>query len=91
MGVSIRGHSDLHFHSPCPQCGCATRYKQWPITCACSNIEREKIRATSAPPHVVEIWAEQERKNAELHKCQRSRNSPGLRGCPSRNSPPAVT
>ncbi len=23
--------------------------------------------------------------------CQRSRNSPGLRGCPSRNSPPAVT
>ncbi|MBB5168566.1 hypothetical protein HNP02_008582 [Mycobacterium sp. AZCC_0083] len=25
------------------------------------------------------------------HFCQRSRNSPGLRGCPSRNSPPAVT
>jgi len=24
-------------------------------------------------------------------KCQRSRNSPGLRGCPSRNSPPSVT
>ena len=23
--------------------------------------------------------------------CQRSRNSPGLRGCPSRNSPPSVT
>ena len=23
--------------------------------------------------------------------CQRSRNSPGMRGCPSRNSPPSVT
>ena len=23
--------------------------------------------------------------------CERSRNSPGLRGCPSRNSPPSVT
>jgi hypothetical protein len=67
MGVSVRGHSDLHLHSPCPQCGYATRYKQWPITCACSNAQRQKIRTTPAP-HVVEIWAEQERKNAELHQ-----------------------
>ena len=36
MGVSIRGHSDPHLHSPCPQCGYATRYKQFgPIRCAC--------------------------------------------------------
>ena len=67
MGVSVRVHSDLHLHSPCPQCGYATRYKQWPITCACSNAQRQKIRTTPAP-HVVEIWAEQERKNAELHQ-----------------------
>jgi hypothetical protein len=28
---------------------------------------------------------------ASQWQCQRSRNSPGLRGCPSRNSPPSVT
>jgi hypothetical protein len=71
MAVSIRGHSDLHLHSPCPQCGYATRYKQWPITCACSNAQRQKIRTTLAA-HVVEIWAEQERKNAELHQVDHS-------------------
>ena len=27
----------------------------------------------------------------EADDCQRSRNSPGVRGCPSRNSPPSVT
>lgn len=44
MGVSVRGHSDRHLHSPCPQCGYATRYKQWPIKCGCSNAQRQKIR-----------------------------------------------
>jgi hypothetical protein len=29
--------------------------------------------------------------NVAAFTCQRSRNSPGLRGCPSRNSPPSVT
>jgi hypothetical protein len=38
MGVSIRGHSDPHLHSPCPRCGYATRYKQFgPMRCACPN------------------------------------------------------
>ena len=38
MGVSIRGRSDPHLHSPCPQCGYATRYKQFgPMRCACPN------------------------------------------------------
>ena len=69
MGASVRGNSDPHLHSPCPRCGYATRYKQWPVTCACSNAQRQKIRTTPGA-HVVEIWAEQERKNAELHQDQ---------------------
>ena len=37
MGVSVRGNSDPHLHSPCPVCGYATRFKQLgPIPCACS-------------------------------------------------------
>ena len=32
--------------------------------------------ATSAPPHVVEIWAEQQAKNAELHKIDHSHIPP---------------
>lgn len=36
MGVSVRGNADPHLHSPCPECGYATRYKQFgPIQCAC--------------------------------------------------------
>jgi hypothetical protein len=62
MGVIVRGRSDPHLHSPCPRCGYATRYKQWPTRCACSGAERQK--ATSTPPHVIEIWAEQETLNA---------------------------
>ena len=73
--MSVRGHSDPHLHSPCPQCGYATRYKQWPTTCACSTAQRQKIRTTPAP-HVVETWAEQERKNAELRKIDLSRIPP---------------
>lgn len=72
LGVSVRGLTDLHLHSPCPQCGYATRYKQWPIKCACPNAQRRKIRDTP-DPHVVEIWAEQEAKNVELHKIDNSR------------------
>ena len=36
MGVSIHGTVHPHLHHPCPQCGYATRYKQWPSRCACS-------------------------------------------------------
>lgn len=67
MGISVRGLSDLHLHHPCPQCGFATRYRQWPVKCACSDTQRQQIRATP-DAHVVEIWAAQEAKNAELHK-----------------------
>lgn len=67
MGVSVRGLSDRHLHSACPRCGFATRFKQWPIKCACSNAQRQKVRA-APDAHVLEIWAEQEAKNAELRK-----------------------
>ena len=67
MGVSIGGLSDPHLHSPCPQGGYANRYKQWPIKCACSDAERQKVRTTSARPHVVEIWAEQEALEVARH------------------------
>ena len=63
MGVSARGHSDPHLHSPCPRCGYATRYKPWPTRCACPDAERQKIPA----PHVVEICAEQEALDAARH------------------------
>jgi hypothetical protein len=58
MGVSVRGHTDPRLHSPCPRCGYATRFKQWPTKCARSDAGRQK--ATSTPPYVIEIWAEQE-------------------------------
>ncbi len=76
MGVSVRGNSDPHLHSPCPRCGYATRYKQWPVTCACSDSKRQMIRTVSAPPHVVEIWAEQEARNAVLHNTDHSHIRP---------------
>ena len=59
MGVSVRGHSDPHLHSPCPQCGYATRYKQWPNRCACPDAEWRKVYVTSTS-HVAGIQAEQE-------------------------------
>jgi hypothetical protein len=75
MGVSVRGHSYPHLHSACAQCGYATRYKQWPITCACSNAQRQKIRTTPAP-HVIEIWAEQQTRNTKLHNVDHSHIPP---------------
>jgi len=43
--ISINGVSG-HVHSPCPRCGYATRFKQWPIRCLCnrhcSNAELER-------------------------------------------------
>jgi hypothetical protein len=37
MAVDIYGHSIHGLHSPCPVCGYATRYKQWPTRCACNR------------------------------------------------------
>jgi hypothetical protein len=74
MGVSAGGHTDPHLHAPCPRCGYATRYKQWPTKCACSDAERQK--ATSTSPNVKNIWAEQEAKNADLRKIDHSHIRP---------------
>lgn len=74
MVVSVRGHSVPHFHFPCTRCGYATRYKQWPTTCACSGVQAQS--ATVPAVHVLEIWAEQEANNAELRKIDYSHIPP---------------
>ena len=43
MGVSVRGNTHEHLHSPCPRCGFARRFKQWPVTCACSREHRPDL------------------------------------------------
>jgi hypothetical protein len=70
MGVSVGGHSDPHLHSACPRCGYATRYKQWPTNCACTEVQRQIAFA--------EIWGDQELRNAELHEIVYS-HAPPLR------------
>src|SRR6478752_9514436 len=35
MYVSVRGP---HWHRPCPKCGYATRFKQWPTACRCGPV-----------------------------------------------------
>lgn len=35
--INVYGHGHRHLHSPCPQCGYATRSKQFPIRCACNR------------------------------------------------------
>ena len=38
MGVSVSGLEGPHLHSPCPQCGFATWFKQFgPMRCACNT------------------------------------------------------
>jgi hypothetical protein len=61
--IDARGNSYSHLHKPCLQCGCATRYKQWLILCRCGKASPDP---RPAQQHVEEIWAEHERKNAEL-------------------------
>ena len=60
MGVSAGGHIHHHLSAPCPRCGYATRFKQWPNRCACSRAEGRKLSAASAPRHVVETQAGQQ-------------------------------
>jgi hypothetical protein len=59
MSVSVRGHTDPHLHSPCPTCGYATGYKQWPTRCACnrgcSNEELERWPWKNDPAWQQEI------------------------------------
>lgn len=77
MGVSVRGNVDPHLRSPCPQCGYATRYKQWPVTCACFDYKQQLVRGSCSPcPHVAEIWAEQGQRNATLHLIDHGRLPP---------------
>ena len=35
--IDIYGHSFEHLHTKCPVCGYATRFKQFPIRCACNR------------------------------------------------------
>ena len=37
MGVSVHGTVHPHLHSPCPVCGYARRFKQFPERCACNR------------------------------------------------------
>jgi hypothetical protein len=49
MGLDIYGHSDPHLHSPCPVCGYARRYKQWPTRCACNrDCSKEELWASES-------------------------------------------
>lgn len=43
MGIGVGGHAHPHLHHPCPRCGYATRFKQHPTRCGCSDSERPKI------------------------------------------------
>ena len=45
MGVDIYGHSHEHLHGPCPVCGYATRFKQFPTRCACNrNCSKKELQ-----------------------------------------------
>jgi hypothetical protein len=79
MGVSIHGTVHPHLHSPCPRCGYATRFKQFgPIRCLCSPASgiRTISQRSLANENVIEIQAEQEQKNAALHKIDYSHIPP---------------
>ena len=59
MGVSAREHIQP-ISVPVPEVGYATRFKRWPNRCACSGAEGRKVRAASAPPHLVDTQAGQQ-------------------------------
>lgn len=50
MGVSVWGNTHPHLHSPCPRCGFATRFKQWPNRCACPESQRHPKGQASRGP-----------------------------------------
>ena len=49
------------------------------------------ITGVLAMAGVLQFMPLKDRCLRQCRHCQRSRNSPGVRGCPSRNSPPSVT
>ena len=60
-GVTVAGYTDPHFHSPCPVCGYATRFKQYgPMRCACPRAvaarrePEDSVTNAEQPPARVE-------------------------------------
>src|ERR1700752_800410 len=64
-----------HRHTPCDTCGQPTRYKQWPIGCKCPTMSPGRS-TIAAKKRLAEIWAEQEQKNAALHRIDYSHIPP---------------
>ena len=46
MTTSVRGNDGKELSAPCPVCGYATRFKRFPITCACNrHLSRAELLA----------------------------------------------
>lgn len=46
MTTSVRGNDSKELTTPCPVCGYATRFKRFPITCACNrHLSRAELHA----------------------------------------------
>jgi hypothetical protein len=60
--IDIYGHSFEHLHTKCPVCGYATRFKQFPIRCACnrscSKEELQKWPRFMSPELADPAWQE---------------------------------
>ncbi len=59
MGVDIYGHSGEYFHSKCPVCGYATRYKQYRTRCACNRGWTKEQLDAQLPWNNDPAWQEQ--------------------------------
>jgi hypothetical protein len=59
MAISISGNSHPHLHHPCPRCGYATRFKQWPTRCLCNRgcstaeLEKREHHRSTNPDHLI--------------------------------------
>jgi hypothetical protein len=71
--MSISGNSDPHLHSQCPRCGYATRFKQWPIRCACNRYDSKPF---TFPWENDPAWPEKIRQaNQRVAEHQRSQGT----------------
>ena len=62
MGVSVRGQTDPHLHSPCLRCGCATRYKQFgPMRCACNRCWTKEAQEAHRAWKEEAVWQAKQR------------------------------